>query len=123
MIVIDTDIFIDLFRNQEPAKRLFSSVDFSSILFSVITESEILAGKDCDSQSKKESMIHFLSGFTKMPVNNTIAQTAADFKRKYGLNLDDCLIAATAYHSVAVLYTRNEKDFSKIKEISIKIPY
>jgi len=122
MIVVDTDVFIDFFRNQQVAVEFFRSASASEISFSAITEAEILSGKECDHADVRGKVLHFLSGFTKCGVDNRIAQTAGFFRRTYGLTLGDSLIAATAFHSQAALCTRNKRDFEKVREITVKGP-
>jgi predicted nucleic acid-binding protein len=54
---------------------------------------------------------------------NEISKKAGEFKRKYNVSLDDCIIAATAAIQNAKLWTKNLKDFQKIKEIEVEEPY
>ena len=123
MIFIDTDIFIDLLRNYPQAKKWFERISFQEALFSAISEAELLSGKDCESPEVREKIIHFLSSMTKISIDNIIAQTAGDCRRRYGIALDDAFIAASAFHHGARLTTRNTKDFSKVKEIEVIKPY
>ena len=93
------------------------------VYFSAITETELIAGNECNKFEIKTRILDFLSNFTKVPVDNQIAVKAGDFRRIYGIRIPDAIIAATAYILKATLITRNAKDFEKIKEITIKIPY
>ncbi len=122
-MIIDTDIFIDLFRDQKQAKLFFAELDFTSHGISVVTEAEILSGRECENNGVRERLMHFLSAFRTVPVDSAIARTAAGFRRRYSLPLPDCLIAATAFRHGGTLWSRNLRDFSKIKEISVKRPY
>ena len=46
-----------------------------------------------------------------------------EFKRKYNVLLDDCIIAATVFIQNSKLWTKNLEDFQKIKEIVVEKPY
>jgi predicted nucleic acid-binding protein len=122
-MMIDTDIFIDFLRKNPEAEKFFYALDLDTAVFSAVTEAELISGKECDSPLVRERILHLLSSLTKIHVDNKIAQTAGDYCRRYGIALQDALIAATAFHSNEKLATRNARDFSKIKEIKAEAPY
>ncbi len=123
MQLVDTNIFIDHFRGHEPATAFFESLDENSIIFSAISEAEIIIGKQCSENRKKEKILQFLRRWQKIDVNNPIAVKAGDLAREYGIELADAFIAATALVHKAELLTRNISDFSKIPNLKIKAPY
>ena len=124
MILIDTNVFIDFLRNHQPAVKFFESVfGMDDILFSAITESELVAGKECDDYNKKEKLLHFLHSWKKIEVSNQIAVLAGDIVRKYDVHLPDAIIAASAIIFKAELMTKNTKDFQKIENLKIRNPY
>lgn len=124
MILIDTNIFIDHLRNYPPAVRLFESLsEREDVLFSAITETELLAGKENDDPSKKEVLIRFLGRWNKVNVDNPLARLAGDLARKNGMQVPDSIIAASAISCDAELWTRNTKDFKKIQQLRIRSPY
>ncbi len=122
MIVIDTDIFIDFLRNMAETSN-FIEQNIDDIAFSAITEAELLSGRECNDKDIKEKLLHFLSQFEKIPVDNPLVQVAGEFRRKYEIEVPDALIAATAFMVNATLYTRNIKHFEKVKEITVRKPY
>lgn len=71
----------------------------------------------------KLRVFHVLSQFEKVPIDNPLVQIAGDFRRKYGVEIPDALIAACAYMISAPVVTRNKKDLGKIKEIMVEVPY
>ncbi len=58
-----------------------------------------------------------------MPVSPNIARKAGELMRDYGLNLPDALIAATALVYDAILVTRNIRDFQRIPNLRLEVPY
>lgn len=120
-IVVDTDIFIDLFRGRKEAVAFFR--EHQEILFSAITEAELLAGEECNNEKKKENILHFLSQFEKIAVGNPLVQIAGDVRRTYKVLLPDAIVAATAITQNAILITRNSKDFEQIEKLRVKKPY
>ncbi len=125
MVVIDTNIFIDYLRNFPPALFFFESLSGheDAVLFSAITEAELLAGKKNADAQKREVLLHFLHAWNKILVTNPIALLAGDLAREYNLEIPDAILAATAMLSDAVLITRDEKDFRKIARLSVRVPY
>ncbi len=121
-MIVDTDVFVDFFQDVEGA-FMFINENKAQIAFSAVTEAELLAGKQCNDPRQKEKVIHVLSQFEKIPVDNPLVQVAADFRRKYALKLPDALIAATAFTIGEPLFTRNGDDFRKVQEITVKEPY
>lgn len=122
MKVVDTDVFIDFFRGV-PAATSYLRKNADQILFSAITEAELLAGQICNNPSEREKVCHVLSQFEKIPVDNPLVQIAGDFRRKYGVEIPDALIAASAFMVDAIIITRNKKHFELIKEINVEVPY
>ena len=124
MMLIDTNIFIDHLRNYTPAVHFFESVlGRDNIIFSAITETELLIGKANDDAAKKEKLLHFLNRWNKKVVDNPISLLAGDIGRKYGLDVPDAIIAATALINNAELITKNTRDFRKVTELRQSSPY
>lgn len=124
MILIDTNIFVDFLRGYKPAIEFFESIiGEENVIFSAITESELVCGKECGDYLKKEKLLHFLYSWNKIPVTNQIAVLAGDISREYGLLIPDAIIAATAIVYKAELLTKNTKDFKSVDNLSIREPY
>lgn len=124
-IVLDTDIFIDLLRGFEKSKKFFEELnkEDSVFYFSAITETELISGKECNKIERKAEIVNILANFNKVLVSNEIAVKAGDFSRTYNIETADAVIAATAFIMKANLITRDIKDYKRIKEITIKVPY
>lgn len=126
LVVIDSSIFIDHFRNYIPAVSFFSSLSDEEkkyVLFSAITESELISGRSCEDDSVKAKVIQMLNSFNKIEVNNKIAMLAGDLSRKQNILIPDAIIAATALVNNADLLTKNLKDFERIKNLKSLSPY
>ena len=124
-LVLDTDIFVDYFRKYAKAEKFFEKLrsEDNITYFSAITEVELISGNECNNFEVKAKLLNFLSNFTKISVNNKIAVKAGDFKRIHGVKMPDAIIAATAFAMKAKLITRNAKDYSRIDEVQVSIPY
>ncbi len=124
VILLDTTVFIDIFRNFKPAVDYFSGIqDYGDVFFSAVSEAELIAGNYCNNPDHREKTLHFLGNFTKVHVENRVATLAGDLKREYGIDLPDALIAASAIITHSVLITNNIKDFEKIPELQLQKPY
>ncbi len=124
MVAIDTNIFIDHLRGYNPATKFIESLIFrNDVIFSAITEAELIAGKRCGESSVKEDVLQLLHTWEKIPVSNSIAVLAGDISRDYGLNIADAIIAATALSRKTALLTRNIKDFKNVEGLKVKSPY
>ena len=124
MMLIDTNIFVDHLRNYRPAVHFFESVlERDDIIYSAVTETELLVGKANDDAAKREKLLHFLNRWNKKVVDNPISLLAGDIGRRYGLAVPDAVIAATALMNNAELITKNIKDFKKITELRQRSPY
>lgn len=124
-IIFDSTILVDESRGYKPAVELLEKVARKEIegFISGITEGELLSGDACRKEDVLEKTLNTLYLFTKIEVDNEILQKAAAFRRNYSISLSDAIIAATAFFQNAKLWTKNKKDFEKIKEIEIEEPY
>ncbi len=124
-VVFDTTILIDESRNFQPAVKLVEKVAKKEIdgLISGITEGELLSGSECKKEDVFKKTFDMIYLFTKIEVGNKILQKAAEFRRIYGVDLLDAIIAATAFDQKCKLWTKNIDDFKKIKEIEVEESY
>lgn len=121
MVLIDTDVFVDFFRNHSAAHNFFASLQ--TFEFSAVTEAELLVGKVNDVGEIRAALLAFLAHGQKVVVDNPISQLAGDIRRKHGLTLPDAIIAATAIIKHEELYSRNLADFNKVPGLQVKAPY
>lgn len=111
-ILVDTDILINILRGREKAREFLSAlVDEATIYCSVITIAEIFAGMKEHERKKTEALIDSLN---ILGVTREIAEKGGSYKsriKSQGLELDDCIIAASAFSRQAVLATGNVKHY------------
>ena len=122
-ILIDTNVFVDYLRNHPPSISFIESLQGKSILFSAITETELLAGSDNNVPEVRSKLLQMLFTLAKVDVSNPAALLAGDLCRKYHMSIPDAIIAATCIQVGATLITKNKKDFESIRELSLKVPY
>ena len=111
-ILMDTDILINFLRGDEKARDFLSaSVDEATIYCSVITVAEVYAGMREHERRKTEELLDSLN---IIDVNREMAEKAGSYKNRIksqSLEIDDCIIAATAFLRQAVLATGNGKHY------------
>lgn len=121
--LIDTDILINFLRGKETARAYLSALFEDSIIYiSPITVAEIYAGMK---EQEREKTTELLDSLDIFEITREIAEKAGNYKRdekKQSLELDDCLIAATAFITGVVLATGNGKHYpmQDIKKVIIK---
>lgn len=111
-MLIDTDILINFLRGREKARAYLSSqINEATIYCSVITVAEIYAGMK---EHEREATARLIDSLNIINVNREIAEKAGSYKsghKSHNLELDDCLIAASAFVKNAGLATGNEKHY------------
>lgn len=124
-LLIDTDVFIDFLRGYPPAKNYFESLKTGKklVFSSIITEIELLGGKDCESIEKRNQVSALVSLANQVTIDRSIVEKSGEFIRKHDIEVPDAIVAATAFNSKATIITRNVKDYEKIKEVRVKKPY
>ncbi|MHB8482813.1 MAG: PIN domain-containing protein [Nitrospiria bacterium] len=121
-IVLDTDILINFLRGHEKARTFLSTLIDQAILYcSVITIAEVFAGMREQERKKTEELLDSLN---IIEVTKEIAEKAGSYKNRIKsqtLELDDCLIAASAESIDAILATGNTKHYpmTNIKKMTV----
>ncbi len=106
MLLLDTNILIDVLRGQEPALLWLEQQNQSAI--SVITWIEVLAG--CRDR-EVEQLEAWLESFPRLPLDQAIARETVQLRQRHGLKVPDAIILATASIHGLTLATRNSRDF------------
>lgn len=123
-LLLDTDILINLLRGKEQAREfLVSRMEEDELCCSVITVAEIATGMRPHEEAATRRLLDTLS---ILEVSRAVAEKAGRYKgttKSRALELDDCLIAATAFHADASLATGNAKHYpmNDIRTIVVKM--
>ncbi len=116
-LLLDTDILINLLRGNVAARDFIANnLEENELLCSVISVAEIWAGMRPHEELATRRLVDSLK---VVDVNQSMAMKAGIFKgttKSHFLELDDCMIAATAFCTGAALATGNGKHYP-MKEI------
>ena len=121
MILCDTNILIEVYRDNAKIIETLKQIGQDNIAISDVTCAELLYG----ARDKKELQIirKDLNKLIILPIQSSISNLAVELDEKYALShnlsLPDALIASTAIIHNIEIYTLNIKDFKFIKSISL----
>ena len=122
--VVDSDVWIRILRRDTDAIEFVKELaQRHRVICSVITIAELYAGVR---PGEEERMYWMLRNATHAQVTTEIAQRAGFFRRRYlathGVELTDCLIAATAeaYHADLVTYNTRHFPMPEIRVVRPK---
>ena len=116
--LIDTNVLIDYLAGIEAAREELSRHNDPAI--SAITWMEVMVGAADDRESAR--LRWFLSGFTRVPIDDEVSELAVAIRREHRLRLPDAIIWASARRSGRILVTRNTKDFPA-GDPGVRVPY
>ena len=116
--LIDTNVLIDYLAGIEAARDELSRHNDPAI--SAITWMEVMVGAADDRESAR--LRWFLSGFTRVPIDDEVSELAVAIRREHRLRLPDAIIWASARRSGRILVTRNTKDFPA-GDPGVRVPY
>ena len=125
MILVDTDILVDLLRGENGTGQLLSKIaSDESLAVSIVTKMELVVG--CRNKTEIANVADLLGRFDVIPINEPSSQRAAalleEFRLSHGLLIPDALIAATAVTRDLALLTKNRKHFSFIPGLELAAP-
>ncbi len=125
MNLIDTDVLIDCLRGTPSATAWLKQLARQSFVVPGVVAMELVMG--CADGRDLHKVQKFLNAF------QIVWPEASDFALAYqllvnhrlssGLNIPDCLIAATAIQRGARLYTFNLRHFNLIPGLDVQAPY
>ena len=116
--LLDSNIIIYLSKREVPLSFLDQ---FDNHYISVITYMEVLGYQFRDSK-EEEFIREMIEVFSVLFIDQKIADTAIEIRRKQRIKLPDAIIAATAKVLNLCLVTRNIDDFKKVA-IQIANPF
>ena len=121
MILIDTNILIEIYKNNTLIIDIVKKIGQNNIAISDITCAELFYG----ARNKRELQIisKDLNKLEILHIQEEVSKNAVELVEKYALShklsIPDALIAATAIYYNLPLYTLNLKGFVFIKEIQL----
>ena len=86
----------------------------------MISYAEILVGFENETVEKPKAL---LNHYELLTIDTSVAEKAAELRRRYGWKLPDAFQAALALHHHLRLCTRNTKDFDPRKHSFVEVPY
>ena len=111
-VLLDTDVLINFLRGKSGARDYLAAlINEADLCCSALTVAEIHAGMK---EHEREKTAELLDSLIILTITREIAEKAGSYKRtlkSQSLELDDCLIAATAFSAHAVLATSNYKHY------------
>lgn len=125
LIIIDTDILIDVGREVTDAVSRLEKEEQSSVLgTTIVVQMELIVG--CRSKHERNKLKRFLKRFHVLGLSENIGIKAIELLDRYrlshGLLIADSLIAATALSPNVPLLSKNQSDYRFIKGL-ILLPY
>ena len=121
MLLCDTNIFIEIYRNNPEMENKLNCIGIGNIVISDVTKAELFIG--AKNKVELNAIRKHLRTFLSFRVTSEISEVAVDLVDKYCLShkllLPDALIAATAIHYDIELFTLNMKDFRFIPNIKL----
>ena len=120
MILLDSNIII--YSSKPEHSFLLDFLKKENIAVSIITKIEVL-GYHSLLNSERIIFEKLFNTVEIIELNDRIANTAIEFRKKYKLTLGDAIIAASAVENNYKLITRNVKDFEKIKHLKVHNPF
>jgi len=118
--LLDSVILIDHFNNVRKATAFIVSLDPLKTAISVISYAEILVGLDDAGATKAKALLNY---YEILSIDTSIAEKAAELRRRYRWKLPDAFQAALALNYHIKLSTRNTRDFNPGKHLFVEIPY
>ncbi|EDP72988.1 type II toxin-antitoxin system VapC family toxin [Hydrogenivirga sp. 128-5-R1-1] len=121
MIILDTNIIIELLKGNTETKELLKNINEENFAISIITSMELYYG--AINKRELNKIKKFLKSFNLLVINEEISKIALDLIEKYskshGLEIPDALIAATSIYYDVPLLTYNKKDFKYIETLQL----
>ncbi len=124
MILCDTNILIELYKNNPQIITELHQIRVNNIAISVITQSELYFGAlnktELNNIKKHLNLIHIFP--LDLTISNQFMELMETYSLSHKLTIPDALIAATALVHEMELYTLNRKDFRFIKGLKLYEP-
>jgi len=125
MIILDSDIMIDILRKHAPATAWLSSLGDEEIALSGFVIMELIQG--CRNKAEQEKLEKSVTSYSVVwPSSKTCEEALSVFSRyhlSHSLGLLDALIGETALVFNLPLHTFNQKHYAAIPNLKTVQPY
>ena len=121
-ILLDTSIIVDFLRQKDKSKTILYHLgrDKYDLCVSIITHTESYAGKSVwEKEDARQTLEILFSNIKILPLEEESSKKAGEIRARYGTNIVDAIIAATALFYKLELATLNIKDFENIKGMKL----
>jgi predicted nucleic acid-binding protein len=121
MILVDSNIFIEYYKNNPVICKLLEQIDPQEIVVSDVICAELYYG----ARNKQElaNIVSDMEKLTVLTITPIISKLAVDLVKQYCLShtlkFPDALLAATVLTHNANILTLNKKDFSYIPNVKL----
>ena len=120
MILLDTNILIEVLKNNRKIVEFLNSLD-GDFAISSVTMMELYYG--AFNKAEVRMLERFFAHFEIVHIDEEISQIATNliktYAKSHNLTIPDSLIAATAIKQECYLLTLNKKDFRYIEKLNL----
>ncbi len=124
MILCDTNILIELYKNNAQIVNELRQIGTDNLAVSSISVAELYFG--AFDKAELQQLKKHLALLHQLPLNNSVSKLFLNLMETYALShklsIPDALIAATAIEHGIPLYTLNLKDFRFIDMLQLHNP-
>ncbi len=124
MILLDTNVVIEFFKDRAPTSAHVKQLPFSQLCISDVTQAELIFG--AFNKAELGQITAGLRALSILPITAAISarmvRLMEEFCLSNRLTLPDALIVATALEHKLDLYTLNRKDFRYIPALRLYEP-
>lgn len=121
MIICDTNVIIELFKNNEKIKAKIQEIGTKNLAISAISVAELYYG--AFNKSELQKIQKHLKHYQLLNLTPQTTGLFIELMQNYSLShkpfIGDMLIAATVLDNKSELFTLNRKDFSFIPDIQL----
>jgi len=125
MLLLDTDVMIDILRGYNPALQWLGRVPEDTIALPGFVVMELVQG--CDNQAEQDLLLREIDHYqTIWPASETCQRALlvfAEVHLGHGTGLLDALIGQIAVDLGVPLQTFNEKHYAPIPDLDVSRPY
>ena len=125
MVLLDTDVMIDLLRGYPPATSWLASLRSTPVLLPGLVVMELVQG--CRNKAEQRTLVSALTPSRNVwPSEDCCEDALAVFEQfhlSHGLGMLDAIIGQTALELNLPLHTFNQKHYSMIPDLRTIQPY